>query len=156
LVMIMPDLRSQKNIAARIMKCGTTRVWMDPARSADIAEAITAADVRKLISDGVIRKLQKIGNSSFRKNYIAAQKKKGRRRGTGSKKGKKKAKMPKKAQWMTRIRSIRRLITQLKTEKRIDAKAYRDVYVKAKSGVFRSKAHVMIYLERNNLLREKK
>jgi large subunit ribosomal protein L19e len=152
----MPNLRSQKNIAARIMKCGVTRVWLDPARSADIAEAITAADVRRLINDGVIKKLQKIGNSSFRKNYVLAQKKKGRRRGTGSKKGKKKAKMPKKAQWMTRIRSIRRLLVELKTGGRIDAKAYRDVYIKARSGFFRSKAHVMIYLERNNMLREKK
>jgi len=150
----MPDLRAQKTIASRILKCGETRVWLDPARAADIAEAITAGDVRKLISDGIIKEKPKTGQSNFRANYIRAQKKKGRRKGKGSRKGRIGARLEKKRTWMNRIRSIRRLIREMKEKKTIDNRAYRDVYVKSKSGFFRSRSHVMIYLERNNLIRK--
>lgn len=153
-VLKMPDLRSQKTVAARIMKCGASRVWMDPSRSADIAEAITAQDVRGLIKDGVIRALPKQGLSSYRKNWLAAQKKKGRRKGRGSRKGAAGTRLRRKGAWMSRIRAIRSLLRQLKSDGRIDSKTYRGVYVKSKSGFFRSRSHVMIYLERNNLLKE--
>lgn len=152
----MPDLRSQKLVASRIMKCGVSKVWLDPSRSADIAEAITAADIRKLISDGVIFKEPKTGISSYRKKFLRAQKKKGRRKGAGSRKGALKTRMPKKEAWMSRIRTIRALIKGLKSEDRVDRATYRNVYRKAKAGFFRNKSHVMIYLERNNLLKEEK
>ena len=70
-------------MAAKIMKCGKSRVWMDPTRLADIEEAITSEDVRRLIRDGVIAAKPKKGLSTFRKKKIAAQKKKGRRRNRG-------------------------------------------------------------------------
>lgn len=140
-------------MAARILKCGTSRVWLDPARSADIEEAITAADVRKLISDGVIAAKPKKGLSSFRTNKKRLQKKKGRMKGKGSRKGATKTRAPRKKAWMSRIRTIRKLLRELKAAKRIENSTYRDVYVKARSGLFRSRSHVMIYLERNNLVR---
>ncbi len=148
------DLKSQRKVAAKLLKCGERRVWMDPARSADIKEAITSADVRRLIRDGVIAANPKKGISSFRKKKIAAQKKKGRRRGTGSVKGKKGTRNAKKTSWIRTIRSIRKLLVGLKTEKKIDGKTYRQVYMRAKSGYFRSKAHVLIFLERNGLIAE--
>ena len=151
----MPDLRSQKRMASKIMKCGTTRVWLDPARSADIAEAITSADVRKLIADGVIKVLPEIGQSNFRAKYIRKQKAKGRRKGKGSRTGRLGTRIRKKQTWMTRIRSIRRLLLEMKGKKEIDSKVYRLMYIKSKSGLFRSRAHVMIYLERNNLIAKK-
>ncbi|MBS3050620.1 MAG: 50S ribosomal protein L19e, partial [Candidatus Aenigmarchaeota archaeon] len=82
-------MKSQKTMASKIMKCGASRVWLDPTRTADIDEAITSEDVRRLIRDGVIAEKPKQGLSSFRKNKIARQKKKGRRRNRGSVKGKK-------------------------------------------------------------------
>ena len=150
----MPDLRSQRAVAARAMKCGKSRVWMDPARSADIAEAITADDVRHLINDGVIKIMPKTGVSRYRKNVILAQKRKGRRKGKGSRKGKLGTRYSRKGAWMSRIRTIRRLLRELKSADRIDGKTYRSVYRKSKSGFFRSKSHVTIYLERNNLLKK--
>lgn len=149
----MADLRSQKQMASRILKCGLTRVWLDPARSADIAEAITAADVRKLIDDGVIREIPKKGISSYRTKKIRSQKKKGRRKGKGSRKGSLGTRMKKKKVWMSRIRALRSLMSELREKKKIDNKTYRDIYIKSKSGFFRSRSHIMIYLERNNLLK---
>lgn len=146
-------MKSQRIMAAKIMKIGASRVWMDPSRLADIDEAITAEDIRRLIKDGVIVAKPKDGLSSFRKKKIAQQKKKGRRHGRGSVKGSKGARVKKKRVWIKTIRSIRTLLRQFRTEGRIDNATYRDMYMKAKSGFFRSRAHVMIYLERNNLLK---
>jgi large subunit ribosomal protein L19e len=153
---IIMDLKSQKRMAARIIGCGKSRIWIDPVRIADVAEAITAEDVRKYIKDGVIVAIPKDGISSFRRKRIIKQKSKGRRRGLGSRKGRKGARTPSKAAWMKRIRSLRKFIGELKSTGRIDNVAFKDVYKKSKSGMFRSKAHVTIYLERNKMLKEAK
>lgn len=148
----MAGLRSQKAMASRLLKCGLSRVWIDPGRMADVEESITAADIRSLIKDGVIVARPKKGTSSYRRKKIAGQKRKGRRRGRGSRKGN--VAGMKKRIWMTRIRAIRKLLRQLKAEEKIDGRTYRIMYVKSKSGIFRSKSHVMIYLERNNLIKK--
>ena len=146
---------AQREMAAKIMKCGTSRVWFDPSRMADIDEAITSADIRRLINDGVIHAKPKTGLSNFRKKKKAAQKKKGRMRGKGSFKGHGGTRHNKKQMWMKTIRAIRSMLLELKEKKEIDSKTYRDVYSKSRSGFFRSRAHVMIYLERNNALIKK-
>ena len=148
----MTELKSQKTMASRLLKCGITRVWIDPQRIADVEDAITAEDIRSLIKDGVIDSKQKKGNSNFRRKKIIAQKKKGRRRGRGSRKGN--VSGQKKRNWINRIRAIRRLLRELKAEKKIDGKTYRTMYTKSKSGIFRSRSHAMIYLERNNLIKK--
>ena len=150
----MPYLKSQRTVASRILKCGITRVWFDPTRLADIGEAITAEDIRRLVSDGVIRAVQKQGTSNYRKNKLAEQKRKGRRKGRGSRKGHIGTRLRKKKAWISRIRSLRKLLVELRTGGRVDSKTYRDAYIKSKSGYFRSRAHVMLYLERNNLLKK--
>lgn len=142
-------------MAAKIMKIGASRVWFNPSRLADVDEAITSEDIRRLIRDGVIAARPKTGLSNFRKKKLAGQKKKGRRRGRGSVKGSKGTRVRKKKVWMKTIRPIRAMLKQLKTESRIDNRTYRDVYMKSKSGFFRSRGHVMIYLERNNLVKAK-
>ena len=139
-------------MAAKIMKCGESRVWIDPTRIADVAEAITSDDIRRFVNDGVIKAKPKKGLSNFRTKKNKAQRKKGRRRNRGSLRGASGTRLNRKQNWMKTIRSIRKLATQLKTDQKIDNKTYRDVYMKSKSGYFRSKAHVMIYLERNNVL----
>ncbi len=150
----MAELRSQKTMASRLLKCDITRVWINPERIADVEEAITAEDVRALIKDGVIAAKPRKGNSNFRRKKIMAQKKKGRRRGRGSRKGTVAGQQ--KRNWINRIRAIRKLLRELKAEGRIDGKTYRSVYIKSKSGIFRSRSHVMIYLERNNLIKKAK
>lgn len=147
------SLTTQKKIAARVLKCGVSRVWLDPERVNDIAEAITAADIRRLVKEGAIVKEQKKGVSTARKKKIALQKKKGRRKGHGSRK---KSMANEKKHWMKRIRTLRVLLKQLRRDQKIERKTYRGLYRKSKSGFFRSKAHLMNYIERNNLLKGEK
>ncbi len=148
------NLTSQKNIAARVLKCGRSRVWFDPSRIADISEAITSADIRRLINDGVIKKMPKKGLSSFRRKKVAEQKKKGRRRNKGSIKGGAKTRLDRKKAWIQKIRALRKMAKELKSNSKIDNRIYRDIYRKSKSGLFRSRSHLMTYLERNNLVKK--
>ena len=150
------DLRSQKNIAARIMKCGKSRIWMDTSRINDVSEAITAADIRRLIKDGVIKAVPAKGISSFRKNKMMNQKRKGRRKGKGSRKGKIGTRVLKKKGWIKRIRALRKMLKELRESGRMDKKTYRQIYLKTKSGFFRSKSHLMNYLESNEMIKEDK
>lgn len=147
------NLRLQKQIAARLLDCGRSRVRLDPARIHDIGEAITSRDMRTLIKEGIVWAVPVKGTSSFRTNKIRTQKARGRRKGGGSRKGKRVAS---KQQWIKRIRTLRALLSLLRTEGRIDARTHRTLYRIAKSGFFRNKNHLMGYLEKNNMLREKR
>lgn len=149
------NLKYQKDIAARILKCGNTRVWFDPSRINDISEAITAADIRKLIKDGVIKATPKKGISNYRSKHIAQQKKKGRRKGKGSRKGRLGTRYPRKKTWIKKIRPIRKLLKELRESGQIEKSVYRKLYLEAKSGFFRSKSHIMTYMERNNLIKKR-
>ena len=44
-------LRSQRRLAAEILKVGEGRVWIDPNRMEDVEAAITRDEIRKLIHD---------------------------------------------------------------------------------------------------------
>lgn len=149
-------LNSQKNIAARILKCGRSRIWFDPARIGDIKEAITANDVRRLIKDDVIKALPKRGISSYRRKKIIKQLKKGRRRGKGTRKGKLGTRLPRKRVWIQKIRALRNELQKLRSEGRIEKRIYRNIYMKAKGGLFRSRSHLLTYLEKNDLLKKTK
>lgn len=141
----------KKKVAARILKCGESKVWFDPSRINDISQAITSDDIRKLINDDVIKKMPKHGISSYRKKKLMRQKKKGRRKGIGSRKG---SVDVRKDVWMKRIRTMRKMLKELRDNNKIEKKTYRNLYMISKSGFFRSKNHLMIYLEKNNLLRK--
>ncbi len=144
----------QKKIAAKVFKCGLSRVWIDPTRLSDVEDAITTEDVRRLIKDGVIKVLPKQGISSSRKSKMMKQRKKGRRKGHGSRKGTSGARAPPKALWMKRIRSLRALLKEMRDQGVIERRTYRNLYSVSKSGFFRSKSHLMTHIERNNLLKK--
>ena len=150
----MTDLRNQRRMAASIMKCGHTRVWMDPDRLEEIAKAVTRDDIAILVNGDAIKTIQKKGNSSGRHKHILHQKQKGRRTGQGSRKGPKKARLPKKEKWIRTIRPIRTYLKQLREETKIDAHTYRVYYRKAKGGVFRSKQHLKSHLLAGNIIKE--
>lgn len=150
----MTDLRNQRRIAASIMKCGSTKVWMDPDRLEEIAKAVTRNDILILVNGGAIKKLQKQGISSGRHKYQLNQRQKGRRTGQGSRKGTKHARLPKKERWIRTIRPIRTYLKQLRDEATIDAHTYRVYYRKAKGGVFRSKQHLKSHLIADNHMKE--
>lgn len=150
------NLKLQKVLAAKIAGVGLDRVFIDPEKSADVKEAITKADIRSLISQGVIKILSVKRPSRHRARKLHAQRKKGRRRGQGNRRGKAGARSPTKRTWINRIRSQRRLIKSLRDYEQISPKTFRDVYRKVKGGFFRSQSHVMFYLKTNNLIKEGK
>ena len=146
-------LKLQRKIAARILKCGEDRVWIDPTKIKEVEQVITASDVKHLIKQGYIKKLPVRGTSRARARKRKLQRKKGRRRGPGSRKGPKKSK---KEIWMERVRALRRYLRRLKEEGRISTRTYRDLYRKVKGGTFKSKAHLKLYLDKNELWVERK
>ena len=82
----MTDLRNQRRMAASIMKCGGTKVWMDPDRLEEIAKAVTRNDVLILVKGGAIKSLYKQGNSRGRHTYLLNQRRKGHEPGKGHEK----------------------------------------------------------------------
>ena len=52
----MVSLKSQKRIAAEVLKCGHKRVWIDPSEVEQIGQANSRVFIRKLIKDGLIMK----------------------------------------------------------------------------------------------------
>ena len=78
------QITNQKRIAARLLKCGVNRVYINPYHE-QVAGAVQTDDIREFIDEGVIyaRPIQEPqGTSKFR----AEQKRKGRRKGQGSRK----------------------------------------------------------------------
>ena len=136
------DLTSQKRMASQILKCGYHRVWIDPARLEDVADAITRGDIRMAIRSGAIKKRPKKGISSARTNKTRLQKLKGRRKGHGKRKGAKYARKPKKEAWIQIIRPIRAKLKGYRDSGVIDKNVYRRYYRQAKGGSFKSKAHL--------------
>jgi len=148
------DLKNQKRMAAELLGCGKNRVWIDPNRIEDVADAITRADVRTAIDSGTIKALPKKGISKARTRYAQGQKSKGRRRGPGSRKGATGARNPKKRRWIQTIRPIRDELRQLRDEEKISRSVYREFYMKAKGGMFKSRNHVVSHLISEGHLKE--
>ncbi len=148
----MTDLKFQRRVAASILKCGEGRVWIDPDRIDEVAEAITREDVKRLIKEGAIRKKQVKGTSRGRyRKRLYKRLYKGRKRGPGSVKGKRTARLSRKEKWMMTIRPIRRTLKILRDSGVIDRKTYRKLYLRAKGGAFRSVRHLLLHIETEGL-----
>ncbi len=139
-------LTTQKRIAAKILKCGENRVRFDNERIEEIEEAITRKDIKRLIKEGVIYKIQKKGISRAR-----VEKKK---RGPGSKKGAKHSRLSRKEKWIQRVRAQRKKLRELKNKRLIERSVYRDIYQMIKSGAFKSTRQMIEYLKENKLLKK--
>ena len=150
------DLSLQRKLASEILSVGKDRIWIDPNKIQDVSKALSRSDILDLIDKGIIRVKQVKGQSRTWANYIKEQKKKGRRRGSGSRKGARKARLDKKESWIKRIRAIRNLLRELKEKNIIDKKLYRDLYKRAKSNEFKSKRAVLIYLKDLGILKNEK
>ncbi|NLI74253.1 MAG: 50S ribosomal protein L19e [Euryarchaeota archaeon] len=148
------DLKNQKRMAAEILDCGYNRVWIDPNRVEDVADAITRADIRTAIASGTIKARPKKGISKGRTRHDQAQRKKGRQRGPGSRKGTTGARTPAKREWIRTIRPIRATLRELRDENQISRSVYREFYMKAKGGMFRSRNHLISHLKSEGHLKE--
>lgn len=151
----MTNLKSQRRLAAEILKVGQNRVWIDPERIDDAEAAITREEIRRLVHEGVMKPLPEKGVSHARSRIIHEKKKKGRRRGLGSKSGSMRAKISRKEAWMSRIRVLRKRLRQLKTNKTITESTYRMFYMMASSGRFETVADLERNLKAQELWRKR-
>jgi large subunit ribosomal protein L19e len=150
------SVRPQKEIAAKMLKVGKNRVWIDPDRIDDVTIAIRRADIKKLIDDKIIVKKPKTSISRGRIRIISAKKKAGRRIGPGTRKGKKGAISSTKQQWMMKIRRIRSYLKMLRERRLLTPSNYRILYLRAKGGTFDSIAQLKSFISQNRLLRRSK
>jgi len=151
----MTDLKSQRRLAAQVLKIGQNRVWINPEKIDDVDTAITRDEVRKLIHEGTIRASPEKGISRGRARVIHEKKKKGRRSGPGSRTGTPHARVSKKQAWMSRIRALRRRLRTLKTKKMIAENAYQKLYRMAGSGRFESVADLERYMKTHEFWRKR-
>ncbi|MHA1712037.1 MAG: 50S ribosomal protein L19e [Candidatus Freyarchaeota archaeon] len=149
------SLKSQRRLAAEILKVGENRVWMDPNRMEDIEAAITREEIRKLIHEGAIRPRPEKGVSRARARILREKKKKGRRRGPGSRSGTIHARFSKKHAWMKKIRALRKKLREWKARRMITRSTYRKLYNMAGSGAFDSIASLRRYVEVHELMRKR-
>lgn len=148
------NLGKQKKLASRALGISSKRIKFNVRTSESlkqVKELISREGVRDLLGEKVIQKESKVGNSRKRANYIASQKKKGRRQGYGSRKGTANARHSRKDKWMTKIRSMRKLLLEFKEQGTISTKIYRDLYLKCKGNFFRNKRHIVLYMEQHKL-----
>jgi large subunit ribosomal protein L19e len=149
------DLRSQRRLAAQILKVGENRVWMDPDRTDDIEAAMTREEIKKLAHEGTIKRAAAKGVSRGRARVLHEKKKKGRRRGLGTRGGSAHSRISRKESWMSRIRALRKRLRNLKDDKIVSVNTYRHAYKLASSGRFESVADLERYLKSHELWRKR-
>lgn len=145
------DLNQVKKLAAKVVGVGVTKIKIKDREKA--SQAMTRDDVRSLLKQGKIIVKAKKGVSRVRARKIKLQKKKGLRKGPGTRKGGKKARMPKKEKWMRKVRGLRRKLKSLRTT--LKPGAYRKLYNMIKGGYFRDKGHLELYVKEHELLVKK-
>lgn len=151
------NLKKQKQLVSRSLGVSPKRVKLStaPEHKKELQELISREGAKDLLSEGMITKLPPKGNSRTRANHIAAQKKKGRRSGHGSRRGTQNARFGDKDKWMVKIRALRLLLKKFKDDSRLETSTYRDLYRKAKGNYFRNKKHMLLFIEQKSLLKEK-
>jgi large subunit ribosomal protein L19e len=137
------------------MKVGQNRVWIDPERVSDVESAITREEVRKLVHEKVIVSSPIKGVSRGRAKVIQAKKRKGRRKGPGSKSGTPHATISKKEAWMKKIRSLRKKLREYKANRVVTESNYRTLYMIAGSGRFASIADMERYVKAHDMWRKR-
>ena len=145
-------MKTQKRLAAKLLKCAEKKIVFDTERLEDIKEAITKEDIRSLIKEGAIKRKPVKGVSKVRARVRKHQKKRGQRRGPGKRKGKSTARLPRKKAWMNRIRLQRKFLKELMQAGLLKKSTYRSLYSKASGGFFRSKRHLKLYITDNKLV----
>ena len=130
-----------KRLASELLGAGQNRVRMNPSEIKRVEEALTRQDVLALIQDKIVYAIPVQGRR---------RKEKRRRRGTGARRGAKT--INQKEEWMVRIRAQRKYLVELVTKKELNPKFKRLIYGKIKSGIFKNKKSVYLYLKENNML----
>jgi large subunit ribosomal protein L19e len=138
----MSNLRAQRRMAADVLDVGKNKVYLDPDRQEEIAEAITRADIRDLVDEGVIRADEPEGNSRGRARERQEKRAYGHRKGQGSRKGTAGGRENEKDKWISSIRAQREKLRELRDEGTITRTRYRELYDLAGGGEFDSVADI--------------
>lgn len=149
------SLRNQRRLASEVLKVGENRVWIDPERMEDVEGVITREEIHKLVHEGIIKALPERGVSRARAKLLHDKKKRGLKKGVGSRQGKKTARTPEKEAWEKRIRAIREHLKTLKNRRMIQRDIYRKLYLLSKGGVFSDISHVDQYIDAHKLARRR-
>lgn len=144
------SLKSQRRLAAEILKVGRNRIWIDPERIDEVETAITREEIRKLIHERAIQSAPAKGVSRSRARILHEKKKKGLRKGPGKRS---KTKVSKKTAWIKKIRALRGRLRELKEGRIITESTYRRFYRMAGSGVFESIAELERHIKAKGLWR---
>ena len=145
-------LKNKKMLVKSLYNVGNKRIKFDSEKLSEIKEAITKKDIKGLVNKKIIIIKQKKGSSRVRARKILIQKRKGRRKGIGSRKGKFSARLKPKRVWINKIRVQRELLNKLKENNLIEKKNYRELYLRAKGGFFRSRKHLKTYINERELI----
>ena|SRR3989338_8130387 len=148
------SLKTQKRIAAAVLKSSPKKVWFDSTRLEEIKEAITKADIRSLVKDHAIIAKRDAGSSKSRIRKATLQKSRGRRKGPGSRKSGTNARITRKRVWINHIRAQRELLQALRGNNAITKSDYRELYLKSKGGFFRSKRHLKMFIEEKGMIKK--
>ena len=80
-----------------------------------------------------------------------AQKRKGLRKGHGSRKGSAKVRSGDKRVWVDKIRVLRSFLHTLRDRKVISGETFKSLASKAKGGFFRNRRHIKVFIEEHQL-----
>ena len=145
----MTNLSAQKRMAADVLDVGKNKIWLDPERQGELADAITREDIRELVDEGAIRAEAPKGNSRGRAKERQEKRAYGHQKGQGSRKGTAGGRENEKQQWQSKIRAQREKLRELRDSGEISTSRYRDLYDRASGGEFDSVADIERTLEDN-------
>ncbi len=146
------SLRSQRRLAAEILKVGVNRIWIDPEQIEKVESAITRDEIRKLLHEGAIREVPETGISKGRKRILNMKRSRRKRRGPGSRRG---PTISKKQAWISRIRVVRERLRELRDRRMIEKPVYQKLLLMAKGGAFRSSSHLNEYIEAHKFVKRR-
>ena len=146
------NLKAKKRLVSRVTGVGIHRIRFDTDHLIDIADAITRANIRSLITANTIKIKPFTGTSKGRAHTKKAQRNK---RGTtqGSKQGRKGARVGKKEVYVAKVRSLRRLLKIAKDRKDLTNPEFWTLYKKVGGNTVRNKAHLRTVMDE---IREKR
>jgi large subunit ribosomal protein L19e len=140
-----------KRLAADILGVGVSRVKISPEAVERLDEVVTRDDVRALIEEGLIWAEPKKGVSRGRWRIRHLKKKRGRRRGPGSRKGKR---VDEQEVWKNKVRAMRRFLNTLKRLGKLEPAVWRRLYRMVKGNYFRDLNHLKTYINEHKLTKE--
>ncbi len=140
------NLKAKKKLVSRVAGIGLGRIKFDSEHLDDIEDAITRENIRSLITANTIKIEPIVGTSRGRAQFKKIQRTK---RGTkpGSKHGRKGARAGKKEIYVSKVRSLRRLLKIAKDRKEITNPEFWSIYKKISGNTIRNKAHLRSIIE---------